>query len=112
MNDRELTKIVGKVIASRRIRNGMTQDNLAEKLGLARESISKMEQGAIAPKFERLRPLSHALNCSVEELFHMPADGTTEASAIVVDMINPLPLDQQKMVVEMVTQLMRILRKI
>ena len=48
---------------------GMTQDRLAELVGVARQSIISIEKGHFLPSIETALRLSTALNVTVERLF-------------------------------------------
>ena len=71
-NSKELTRIFGLNLQCRRKRLHMTQEMLAERIGIGQQSLSRMERGGIAPKFERLQDIADALQCSVMELFNDP----------------------------------------
>jgi Predicted transcriptional regulators len=48
--------------------NGMSQEQLAEKVGVSRQSISKWESGDSTPELERLVELSKVFNVSTDYL--------------------------------------------
>lgn len=51
-----------------RLKRGLTQEELAEKLGVNRVSISYWERGLALPKGSRLLDVSTALGVSVDKL--------------------------------------------
>ncbi len=51
-----------------RIKNNLTQEDLAEKLHISRQSISKWEQGINEPNIEMLKKLSVIFDVSINEL--------------------------------------------
>lgn len=51
-----------------RQRNNLTQDQLAEKLYISRQSISKWEQGVAEPNLETINKLTEILNCTIGDL--------------------------------------------
>lgn len=53
--------------------HGYTQGQLAIRLGLTRQAISKWENGQSTPDLDNLRQLSGLYGCSVDELLGMPA---------------------------------------
>ena len=57
MAKNELSVIFGNNIHRKRKQLGLTQDELAEKLGIGQQSLSRMERGTMAPKFERLQDI-------------------------------------------------------
>jgi Predicted transcriptional regulators len=48
--------------------NGMSQEQLAEKIGISRQSVSKWESGDSTPELERLVELSKVFNVSTDYL--------------------------------------------
>ncbi len=59
---------IGDRIKQRREALGITQDQLADALGIAREAVSQWETGETKPRYKRLRPLADVLKCSVNHL--------------------------------------------
>ena len=55
-------------IAKERMRLGLTQAQLAEKIGVQRAQLSIWERGVCAPKMSNLLKLSQVLGCSIEAL--------------------------------------------
>lgn len=53
--------------------NGMSQEQLAEKINVSRQSISKWESGESAPELERLIELSRVFDVSTDYLL-LPSD--------------------------------------
>lgn len=58
----------GKFICEERKRCGLTQKELADKIGVTDKAVSKWENGRGFPDVSLLKPLSDALNISVTEL--------------------------------------------
>lgn len=66
---------IGNFIAQRRKDLGYTQQNLAEKLNISFQAISKWEKGAAAPDISLLPQLAYILNTTVDAMVgysHMP----------------------------------------
>ena len=63
-------KKTGQLISECRHVNGLTQVQLAEKLGVSNRAVSKWECGIGFPDVSILEPLADALNISVIELIH------------------------------------------
>jgi len=61
---------VGRFIRELRIEKEMTQQELAEKLGVTDSAISKWENGRGAPDISYLIPLSNELNITILELLN------------------------------------------
>jgi len=60
----------GEIIQNRRKQSGWSQDQLAQKLGISRQSISKWEQDLALPDLENGLKLCETLGITVEELLH------------------------------------------
>lgn len=54
---------------SARKKAGLTQKELAEKLGVDQSAVSFWEAGKHAPRGAKLLRLADVLNCSIDELF-------------------------------------------
>lgn len=59
---------IGKKIMELRKKNGLSQEELAEKVGVARQTISKWELGETSPDLKQSKELSKIFNVSLDEL--------------------------------------------
>lgn len=59
---------IGKFIAACRKEKGMTQNELAEKLGVTDKAVSKWENGRCMPDISSLRTLTDELGITINEL--------------------------------------------
>jgi len=64
----KFNKDLGKQIQNLRVQRGLTQEELAELVGMDRVSIGYIEQGIRAPKLSTLLRISKALKISIQEL--------------------------------------------
>lgn len=55
---------------------GLTQEELAQKAGIAQEFISGIEKGRKRPSIEVLEKLCGALGCSADYLLGLPGEGS------------------------------------
>lgn len=69
-----LTSIVGDNIVRLRQAKGWTQAELAAKLEIGADSLSRIEHGITGPRFKNLEKLAQILDCPVYELFMYHAD--------------------------------------
>ena len=60
---------IGRFIAENRKAKKLTQEGLAEKLGITNKSISKWENGNCLPDSSLFKPLCKILDISINELF-------------------------------------------
>ncbi len=65
----EIYKSFGERVRYLRKENRMTQEVLAERVGLTVESISNIERGLNGLRFDHLERLSSALHKPIKELF-------------------------------------------
>ena len=92
-----LAAIVGANIQMFRESRGWKQAELAKKLNIGADSLSRVEHGFTAPRFERLARIADILGCHVAELFlqkgeklhiagqqGVPSGATPEAEAVVL----------------------------
>lgn len=61
-----------KIIAELRTKNGMSQDELAEKVFVTRQAVSRWETGETTPNTETLKLLSKLFNVSINTLLGSP----------------------------------------
>ena len=66
MND----KTMGEVISTRRKEMGMTQNDLAEKMGVTDKAVSKWERNLSCPDLGSIPRLAEILGISLEELLN------------------------------------------
>ena len=59
---------IGNKIMNLRKKNGLSQEELAEKVGVARQTISKWELGETSPDLRQSKELSKIFNVSLDEL--------------------------------------------
>lgn len=66
--DRPRLKAMGTAIAQERVRRHLTQERLAEMLGITSKYMSLIERGLSAPSFDVLNAISEALTMSLVPL--------------------------------------------
>jgi transcriptional regulator with XRE-family HTH domain len=68
----------GEIIQNKRKQLGWSQDQLAEKLNISRQSISKWEQDLALPDLENGSKICEVLGITVEELLHPTTNISTK----------------------------------
>ena len=63
----------------RRLRKDMTQETLAEQLGVSRQTVSKWESNTAVPEIDKAIELCKIFNCSLDSLFREEMDRRSEA---------------------------------
>ena len=77
-----MKKTLGTVIAELRKQHGMTQLELAEKMGVSDKAVSKWERDLSCPDINSLPTLAEVLGVSVEELMQTKKDAEAPASKV------------------------------
>jgi len=67
-----VTKITNSIRALRFARNEMTQADLAEKVGVTRQTIIAIEQSKYSPTLEMAFQIARALDAPLETVFQLP----------------------------------------
>lgn len=74
----------------RKMHDGMTQEELAEKLGISRQTISKWEMDSAFPEMEKAMVLCNLFSCSLDALLRENMNSDNEAyTNIRVDKVPP-----------------------
>lgn len=70
---------IGKNIRAARTGTGLTQDELAEKLHVTRQTVSNYETGRSRPDVDMLTALAEAMGADVTELLYGPEKTTRKS---------------------------------
>ena len=68
------TRITNSIRALRFARGEMTQAQLAERVGVTRQTIIAIEQGRYSPSLEVAFQIAHALDVPLDQAFQYPQD--------------------------------------
>ncbi len=74
---------IGSYIAHKRKEKNLTQEQLAEKLGVSNKTVSKWENGKCMPDYSVIEQLCTALSVTLPEL--MDGEDTAESSVRIYD---------------------------
>lgn len=61
----------GSILKKLRLKSGLSQDDVAKKLAISRQSISKWELGMSLPDITYLVPLTRIFNCEIDDLLSL-----------------------------------------
>lgn len=111
MQENYIIKTLGEGISTRRRNAGLTQEELAEILGITPDTMSRMEKGKFAPKMSRLPHIAEALNCSITDLFRTTDKKTLDRASTIADILKPLPDEGQEALVELMVQAVLVMTK-
>ena len=90
---REGTMELGKKIRQLRFKAELTQEQLAEKLGISAQSVSKWENAAAMPDITSLPLLAEIFGVSIDDLFDLTARQRLSRIENRMDIENELPPD-------------------
>jgi transcriptional regulator with XRE-family HTH domain len=90
---------------------GITQAELAERLDMGGDSLSRIENGVVAPRFQRLEEIASVLDCAVADMFRKDGDPLGVKLSSVEDMLRPLPPDVQEDIICLMMDLVRTVKK-
>lgn len=108
--DKELSRAVGMRLAARRKELGLTQAALAERLGIEKESVSRLETGFISPSLGRLSTLADALDFPLENILRDVSVHPSDQAASLIKSIEELPDRKRALVLRTAAELAIILR--
>lgn len=98
-----IDKRVGKRIKQRREELGLTQEQFAEKLGVATNYISTIERGASFPRYEKLVMILNGLQTSADAIFCDVLDYCHDfKGSALSEQLKDLPPEEQKRILGMV----------
>lgn len=73
-------------ISQRRRATGLTQEDVASRLGVSRQTVGKWESGRATPELEKLVTLCDLFGCSLDELVgRVESEHGTEADTAMLD---------------------------
>lgn len=102
------TTEIANNIAKLRKQAGLTQAQVAEKISVEKETVSRLESGKIALTVERLQQLSVIFGCSVNDLLTAPTEGLQAQAQSLADMLRPLASEEREAVVRFVGDAVRL----
>ena len=69
-----MTKITNTIRALRFAHGEMTQAELADRIGVTRQTINAIEQGKYSPTLEMAFQIARLFRAPLEDVFHYPED--------------------------------------
>lgn len=102
-----LQEQVGALIRHHRVRLGLSQQDLADRVGRTNVQLSRIENGKSAPEFESLSLVAEALGVEVRDLFELgdyaAREGRQDSLVDIVSLLSPLSEDELARVKELLT---------
>ncbi|RAS10891.1 DNA-binding XRE family transcriptional regulator [Microvirgula sp. AG722] len=106
-----LAQRVGKSIARHRQAANLTQDEVAERLGIGNEAVSRIERGIVMPTVARLVELAQIFRCETADLLSESSNRPLDQEHRVSRLLSTLGAEDRELVVELVERLVSRLNR-
>lgn len=97
-----LAELVGRVIARNRVASNLTQEQVAELLGIGNEAVSRMERGLVMPTVARIVELADIFDCNVSDLLTEVSSRPNDQAIHLGRLLAKLNSHDRAMIVEVV----------
>ena len=97
-----LNHLIGQAIAKYRKQAELSQEQLAEALGIGYEAVSRMERGIVVPSVERLIQIAEVVDCPVTELLTQSSPRPTDEVVHLHQLLSSLSNDNKQWLMEQV----------
>ncbi|WP_287955838.1 helix-turn-helix transcriptional regulator [Achromobacter sp.] len=101
----ELAIRVGKAIAQRRTEANLTQEQVAEKLGIGPEAVSRMERGTVMPTVARLVRLAEILSCGADDLLMDGSNRASDQAKLIAQLLDDLTQNDRDLLLELLRKM-------
>lgn len=98
-----LAKTFGANIQRKRKLLGMTQEQLAELLGVGQHTLSRIERGVLTPKFDRLQDFARHLHTPISELFIDQEDTDNDINVIIADILSKNTKNEKSSILKIIS---------
>jgi transcriptional regulator with XRE-family HTH domain len=106
-----LASVVGQAVARQRMLCGLTQEEVAEQLGVGSEAVSRIERGVVMPNIARLVELAAIFGCETAELLTEASLNPNDQASRVVQLLAALDAEDRLLIVEWVERLAKRMRR-
>jgi transcriptional regulator with XRE-family HTH domain len=100
-----LAGVVGRAIARNRVAAGLTQEQVAEQLGIGNEAVSRIERGLVMPNVARLMELADTFDCDIADLLTEVSSRPSDQARHVARLLSGVGGKDREMIVEIVERL-------
>lgn len=96
---------IGRAIARERQRCRLTQSEVAERVGLGNEAVSRIERGIVVPSLDRLFQFAEAFGCQAGDLLNETSPLAQDNASYLASLLEPLSNEDRELVTRLVEQL-------
>lgn len=104
-------KKLGISIAKQRELAGLTQEQVAEKLGIGNEAVSRIERGVVEPSAVRMMQLADVFDCSVMVFFEESSERLIDSLLLLNNEMIDLSVEQKHFVTQQAIGLSKFLKE-
>lgn len=104
-DQKSLAEAVGRAIARQRMRCELTQEEVAERLGIGNEAVSRIERGLVIPNIARLFDFASIFHCKASDLLNEVSPRPDDQASRISQLLSTLDQTDRQLVVEMVERL-------
>ncbi|MCK3654820.1 transcriptional regulator [Pasteurellaceae bacterium Macca] len=101
----KIGKQIGQTIAFYRQRMGLTQEELAEKLEIGNEAISRIERGVVIPSVPRLVEFADIFHCNTADLLVKSSSRHQDQAEYLLFLLNKVKESDRVLILEVVEKL-------
>jgi len=99
-SNRTAARTIGTAIARRRVIAGLTQEQVAERLGVGQEAVSRMERGVANLTVARLATLAEIYQCNIAQLVTETSDREDDQAIAVSAVLGRLHQADRTLLIE------------
>nr|WP_284041320.1 helix-turn-helix transcriptional regulator [Halomonas olivaria] len=105
IEQKRLASNIGRAIAKQRIRSQLTQEEVAERLGVGNEAVSRIERGRVIPNIVRLLELAEVFNCEAAELLGQASLHVDDQTNRIKALLAPLKQNDRQLILDVIESL-------
>lgn len=109
--EKAIARAVGKIIAKKRLEKGLTQEQVAERLDIGYEAVSRIERGTVIPNVIRLIELADIFECETDELLMHATSRPADHARHLQKLFEPLSEQDRLFLVSIMEKLVNRLQK-
>jgi|GEM_PF-257080 len=105
VNHMQLAELIGRAIARQRLRRKLTQEEVAERLEIGSEAVSRIERGIVIPNIARLLEFASVFECEAADLLTESSSRPVDQATYISQLLASISHADRQLVVEMVERL-------
>lgn len=110
VDQKHLVVSIGRAIARQRVRSGLTQEEVADRLGVGNEAVSRIERGIVMPNVTRLLEYAQIFDCDLVELLTEASHRPQDQALRMATLLAPLNDADRQLILDIVERLVERLK--